>query len=90
MLNLPPPIELALIISLAQGLIGYSLFYDYYHLDRQGLDMEKEMIIFVLALGVVATLLFFWSIYKTLKTKQNKYAWGMLPFIVSLFVLFFV
>jgi hypothetical protein len=39
--------------------------------------------------GALASIgLFFWGIYKAVKTQDKKYAWALLPFILLLFVLF--
>ncbi len=34
--------------------------------------------------------LFFWGIYKAVKTQDKKYAWALLPFVLLLFVMFFI
>jgi len=44
-------------------------------------------IIFLVIL-VVSILLFFWGIYKALKTQHNKYAWAMLPFFILMSFMF--
>jgi hypothetical protein len=41
-----------------------------------------------LVMLVGSILLFFWGIYKALKTAQNKYAWAMLPFFVLMGFMF--
>jgi len=41
--------------------------------------------------GLLAVIiLFFWGIYKAVKTQNKHYAWALLPFVVLLFVLFFM
>jgi len=41
--------------------------------------------------GFIAVIvLFFWGIYKAVKTQNKQYAWALLPFVVLLFVLFFM
>jgi flagellar basal body-associated protein FliL len=39
---------------------------------------------------VVSLILFFWSIFKAVKTQQTKYAWGMLPFLLFMFGIFLI
>jgi len=39
---------------------------------------------------IAAIVLFFWGIYKAVKTQNKQYAWALLPFVVLLFVLFFM
>jgi hypothetical protein len=34
--------------------------------------------------------LFFWGIYKAVKTQDKKYAWALLPFVLLLFIMFFI
>ncbi len=34
--------------------------------------------------------LFFWGIYKAVKTQDKKYALALLPFVLLLFVMFFI
>ena len=43
------------------------------------------LILFILIVG-----LFFWGTYKTVKTGDRRYAFALLPFIVLLFVMFFI
>jgi len=41
--------------------------------------------------GAVATIfLFFWGIYKAVRTQDIKYAWALLPFILLLTFMFFL
>ncbi len=49
--------------------------------------IPNSLILIVLILVVV---LFFWGTYKTLKTGDRRYAFALLPFIVLLFVMFFI
>jgi len=39
---------------------------------------------------LIVIILFFWGIYKAVKTQNKQYAWALLPFVVLLFVLFFM
>jgi len=39
---------------------------------------------------VLVILLFFWGIYKAVKTQNKYYALALLPFIIVLFILFFI
>jgi len=41
--------------------------------------------------GLLAVIgLFFWGIYKAVKTQNKQYAWALLPFVLLLFVMFFI
>ncbi len=42
----------------------------------------------IILLFVVTLIIFFWSIYKAVKTQENKYAWGMLPFFLFMLAMF--
>jgi len=49
---------------------------------------SQELIILFIAILLIAIGLFFWGIYKALKTKENRYAWAMLPFFILIGVMF--
>jgi len=34
--------------------------------------------------------LFFWGIYKAVRTQNKQYAWALLPFVLLLFIMFFI
>ena len=38
--------------------------------------------IMIIILFLFTLILFFWSIYKAIKTQDKKYAWGLLPFFL--------
>jgi len=42
----------------------------------------------LILLFVVAILLFFWGVYKAVKTQENKYMWALAPFMVLMLLLF--
>jgi len=42
----------------------------------------------LLALLLLSIGLFFWAIYKAIKTQQPKYAWGLLPFFLFIGLMF--
>jgi len=42
----------------------------------------------IIIIFIFTLVLFFWSIYKAIKTKENKYAWGMLPFFLFMIGIF--
>jgi len=44
----------------------------------------------ILVLFILIIVLFFWGTYKTVKTGDRRYAFALLPFIVLLFVMFFM
>lgn len=48
----------------------------------------SNLVILLIILSVIV--LFFWGTYKTLKTGDRRYAFALLPFIVVLFVMFFI
>jgi len=44
----------------------------------------------ILALFIVAILLFFWGIHKAIKTQKTVYAFAMLPFVLLLVAMFVI
>jgi len=44
----------------------------------------------ILALFVLAIVLFFWGVYKAVKTQKTIYTLAMLPFILLLVAMFFI
>jgi len=46
--------------------------------------------IVVLVLFLLIIVLFFWGTYKSVSTGDRRYAFALLPFIVLLFVMFFM
>ena len=44
----------------------------------------------ILALFVFAIVLFFWGIYKAIKTQKTIYALAMLPFVLLLLAMFLI
>jgi len=45
---------------------------------------------FLIVAFFVTALLFFWSVYKALKTQRAVYMWGMVPFFAYIIGIFFV
>ena len=43
------------------------------------------LILFIVTVG-----LFFWGVYKAVKTQKNIYAWALLPFILLMIGMFFI
>jgi hypothetical protein len=43
-----------------------------------------------LLLFIVTVGLFFWGVYKAVKTQKNIYAWALLPFILLMLGMFFI
>jgi len=43
-----------------------------------------------LSLFVITVGLFFWGIYKAVKTQKTVYAWALLPFILLMVGMFFI
>jgi hypothetical protein len=46
--------------------------------------------ILIISYFILSVVLFFWAIHKAIKTQKNMYALGMLPFVLFLFVIFFI
>jgi len=46
--------------------------------------------IVILVLFILIIVLFFWGTYKTVTTGDRRYSFALLPFIVLLFVMFFM
>ena len=51
-----------------------------------GTSNEYIYIIFVLTMAAIV--LFFWGIYKAIKTQKTQYAWAMLPFFIIMALMF--
>jgi len=49
--------------------------------------MSNALILALFLLGIV---LFFWGIYKTIKTQKTIYTLAMLPFVLLLVAMFFI
>jgi len=47
--------------------------------------MLQYSMLFIL---IISILLFFWGIYKAIKTQKNHYAWAMLPFFLIMGLMF--
>ena len=43
-----------------------------------------------LALFIVTVGLFFWGVYKAVKTQKTVYAWALLPFVLLMLGMFFI
>ena len=44
----------------------------------------------ILAIFILDIVLFFWGIYKAIKTQKTIYVLAMLPFVLSLVAMFFI